>query len=118
MAQGNSSPQRFTPRAGSRMPGAVRRALDGQIDSNRRYGQTLEVAQDGRLEVKAAPGGGLKMTRQGLVIDQAQVGEKNRPPVSMIKEPLEGASSTEKLDNLRAAFIDLLAELKRTGRMR
>lgn len=109
------TPQRFTPRAGSRMPGAVRRALDGQIDSQRRYGQTLEVAKDGRLEVKAAPGGGLKMTRQGLVLDQAQVGERNRPPMERQSE-LDASSATAA--EVAAAFNALLREMKRTGRVR
>lgn len=111
----NQTPGRFTPRAGSRVPGAVRRALDGQIDSQRRYGNTVEVAHDGRLEVKAAPGGGLKMTRQGLVVDQAQVGERNYKPIAMQRE-LD--TSTATAAQLATAFNALLSELRRTGRMR
>jgi hypothetical protein len=96
------------------MPGAVRRALDGAVDSERRYGQTLSVAKDGRLEVKAARDGGLKMTRQGLVIDREQVGEKNRPPLDYIREPEAGASAAD----LRAKICEILAALKKTGNMR
>jgi hypothetical protein len=108
------SPGRFTPRAGSRVTGAVRRALDGQIDSQRRYGETLSVAKDGRLEVKAVRGGGLKMTRQGLAVDQAQVGEKNRPPLPFIREPASGASAAD----LRETLCELLRAMRKTGNMR
>lgn len=107
-----SSPQRFTPRAGSRLPGQVRRALDGQILTSQRNGESLGVT-DGRLEVRTASGGGLKQTREGLVVDQAQVGEKNRDPLKRIAPPT--TVSAQALHNWATA---LTAELKKTGRMR
>jgi hypothetical protein len=108
------TPQRFTPRAGSRLPGQVRRALDGHIDSSQRNGETLGVAKDGRLEVRAAKGGGLSQTKQGLVVDPKAVGDKNHSPIErqadLVAAPGVAAIST--------AFNALLKELKRTGRMR
>jgi hypothetical protein len=95
------------------MPGAVRRALDGQIDTQRRLGQTLDV-KDGRMEVKAARNGGLKMTRQGLVIDQEQVGEKNLSPCNLVRDLDSGASAATIVEKVN----ELLKELRRTGRMR
>lgn len=110
--QKGSGPQRFTPRASSKMPGSVRRALDGQILSTQRNGKTLEVGSDGRLEVKA--GAGLKQTRQGLVVDLEQVGEKNRDPIKRQSELSSSATTAQ----IVTAFNDLLSEMRRTGRMR
>lgn len=107
-----SGPQRFTPRASSKMPGAVRRALDGQIVSSQRNGETIEV-KDGRLEARVVRGGGLKQTRQGLVVDQEQVGEKNRPQLNRTAVP-----STVSAAALHRWATDLVEELRRTGRMR
>lgn len=108
-----SGPQNYTPRSYSGMPGRVRRSLDGQILSKQRNGETIQV-MDGRLEVRVADGGGLKMTSQGLMVDLTQTGEKNRPPLDRIMDPVSGATTTQ----LRATIIELLAELRRTGSMR
>jgi hypothetical protein len=107
------SPQRFTPRASSRMPGSVRRALDGQILSSQRNDDSLGVT-GGRLGVRAARGGGLKQTRNGLMVDQAQVGEKNRAPIAR-QQDLEASPTTAEI---AAAHNELLAQLRKTGRMR
>jgi hypothetical protein len=107
------SPQRFTPRAGSRLPGQVRRALDAQILTSQRNQESLEVS-GGRLGVRAARGGGIKQTREGLVVDQEQVGEKNRPPIDRQGSLATGATAAQ----IAAAHNDLLDELRRTGRMR
>jgi len=109
--QRGSGPQAFTPRASSKMPGSVRRALDGQIESRQRNGDTLEVS-GGRLEVRA--GAGLKQTRQGLVVDMEQVGEKNRPPLKSISD----LSSSSTAAQVATAFNDLLSALRKTGNMR
>lgn len=114
-----STPQRFTPRAGSRLPGSVRRALDGHIDSTQRNGATLEVGTTGRLEVKAAPGGGLTQTKQGLKVDPVAVGDKNHAPIDRQQDLLAASlSTTQRLTQLEAAANALYAELRRTGRMR
>lgn len=112
-AQRGTGPQVFTPRAGSRLPGQVRRALDGQILTSQRNGESLEVS-GGRLEVRAARGGGLKQTREGLVVDQAQVGEKNRDPI----DRQNNLASTATAAQIAAAYNALLAQLKKTGAMR
>lgn len=112
--QRGDSPQRFTPRASSKMPGQVRRALDGQILSSQRNGRTLEVATDGRLEVKAAPGGGIKISKQGLMVDPVDIGEKNRPPIERQSDLASGSTAAQ----IVTAFNALLSELRRTGNMR
>ncbi len=108
------TPQRFTPRSASSLPGKVRRALDGAINSTQRNGKTIEVGTDGRLETRVAAGGGLKSTKQGLVVDQAQVGEKNHLPIQRQADLSSASTAAE----IAAAYNDLLAELRRTGRMR
>jgi hypothetical protein len=107
------SPQAFSGRAGSRLPGQARRALDGQILSSQRNGDSLEVT-GGRLGVRAARGGGLKQTRNGLVVDQAQVGEKNHKPIDRQQDLASGATAAQ----IAAAHNALLAQLKKSGRMR
>jgi hypothetical protein len=107
------TPQAYTPRSGSRLPGQVRRALGGHIESAQRNGDTLEVSTEGRLEVKIAPGSGLVMTPQGLMIDPKEVGDKNRPPVDKVDVPATVTAAA-----LHAWATTLVAELKRTGRMR
>jgi len=108
------SPQRFTPRAGSRLPGQVRRALDGHIESSQRNGESLEVSKIGRLEVRAAPGGGLTQTKRGLVVDKVAAGDKNHDPIARQADLVSGATAAQ----IRVAHNALLAELRRTGRMR
>ena len=105
------SPQRFTPRAGSRLPGQVRRALDGQIDTERRINKTMAVDKDGRMGTNVAPGGGLKLTPQGLVVDKGVVGEMNRPVMNHITDPAVGATAAD----LREKLVEILRELRRTG---
>ncbi len=109
----SSSPQRFTPRAGSSMPGRVRRALDGQIDTQRRLGPSLDVDRDGRMVAKLAPNSGLKETRQGLALDAQALGEKNRPQMARIKDPASSSAA-----DVHATVIELLEALRRSGRMK
>lgn len=109
-----ATPQRFTPRAGSSLPGQVRRALDGHINSQQRNGESLEVAKDGRLEARLDPSGGLKMSRQGLALDALALGEQNRPPI----ERMSALSASATTADLIASMNKLLSELRRTGRMR
>lgn len=112
-ASSGATPQRFTPRAGSALPGQVRRALDGHINSQQRNGESLEVGKDGRLEARLDPAGGLTMSRQGLALDALAVGDKNRDPMSKVS-----LSNTVSAASVHAALLELLAELRRTGRMR
>lgn len=107
------SPQRFTGRAGSQSTGRLRRALDGAIDSQRRYGDTLEV-QKGRLEAKVTPGGGLVQTKRGLEVDQLALGDKNRPQLNFIRD-IDAAATNA---TINTKLNEILAELRRTGRMR
>ena len=108
-----ATPQRVTPRSSSQLPGRVRRALDGSIDSQQRYGDSVKVAEDGRVEVNVVDGGGLKMTKQGLMVDLEQVGEKNRPVMNRVADP-ESTAATD----VYATVLEILAELRRTGNMR
>ncbi len=107
------SPQRYTPRAGSRLPGQVRRALDGHIESSQRNGESLEVSASGRLEVRAAKGGGLTQTKRGLVVDPVAVGDKNHSAMSRTAVPTTVSAAA-----LHAWATALVSELHRTGRMR
>lgn len=107
------SPQRFTGRAGSQSSGRLRRALDGAIDSTRRYGDTLEI-KDRRLEAKVTPGGGLVQTKRGLEVDALALGEKNRPPLSFIRD-IDAAATNA---TINSKLNEILGELRRTGRMR
>lgn len=109
----NKAPQRFTGRAGSASSGRLRRALDGAIDTERRYGQTLMV-EDGRVEVQLGPSSGLMKTRQGLMLDKTQIGDKNREQLRRIAD----VSSSATLAELITCFNDLLSELRRTKNMR
>ena len=110
---GNFTPQRFQQRAGSGMPGRVRRAVDGGLESTQRNGKTVEVAPDGRLEVKAARNGGLKQTKDGLMVDLEIVGEKNRPAMNRIADPSAVTAAA-----IHTTLVQLLDELRRTGRTR
>lgn len=135
------SRQNFQQRAGSNMPGRVRRALDGGVESTQRYGDTLEVAQDGRLEVRMSRNGGLKRTADGLALSSGGVGEMNRSQLSRIKDvevftitaATSNGSVTLLRDNINNAVIpsiqdqlarleekqnELLAELRKTRNMR
>lgn len=110
----NPTPQRFTGRAGARLPGRVRRALDAQVDTQRRLGETLDVDKDGRMQVRAASGGGLVQTKQGLVVDPGAVGDKNLAPMALVKD----LDSTAVLADVIAKMNELLSEHRRTKRMR
>lgn len=110
---GARSPQRFSGRAGSQSTGRLRRALDGAIDTDRRYGNTLEI-KDKRLEAKVTPGGGLLQTKRGLEIDQLVVGDKNRPQLNFIRD-IDAAATNQ---TINTKLNEILSELRRTGRMR
>jgi len=97
-----------------RLPGRVRRALDGSVDSTRRFGDTIEVAPDGRLESRLAKGGGLKMTREGLMLDLKLAGEKNRPQLNNVRELAPTATTAD----LIVKMNELLKESMRTGNMK
>lgn len=108
------TPQRFTGRAGSGTPGRVRRALDGAVDTSRRVNESLTVDKEGRLGTKLARSGGLRMGPDGLELDPIAVGEKNHSPIDRIAELPSGATAAD----IREVVNNLLAELRRTKRMR
>ena len=110
----NPTQQNYSRRSSSGQPGRVRRSIDGNVESRQRFGDTLEVAPDGRLETKLARNGGLKMTKDGLQVDLSAVGDKNRIPLNNIRDVQRGATAAE----LRETINELLAELRRTTRMR
>jgi hypothetical protein len=93
----------------------VRRALDAQVDTERRLNDTLAVDKDGRMGIKAARGGGLVETKQGLMVDKSQVGEMNREPIA-IQRDLDPTTATAA--QIATALNALLKELRRTGNMR
>jgi hypothetical protein len=99
------------------MPGRVRRAMDGGVESKQRYGNTVEVASDGRLEVKAARGGGLKMTKDGLALSPTEAGEMNRPQINRMNE-IPFVSTNATLNACRETINALISEMKRTQNMR
>ncbi len=110
------SPQRFSGRAGSRLPGRVRRALDAQIDTERRLDGTLKVDKNGRMGTNISRKGGLLETPQGLAVDPAQVGEMNRAAMKHIID-IDTSSGTLLADTA-TKMNELLAELRRTGRVK
>ncbi len=108
------TPQRFTGRAGGTVPGRVRRALDGAVDTSRRVNESLTVDKEGRLGTKLARSGGLRMGKDGLELDPIAVGDKNRDPMSLVQDLASGASAATIVTKVN----ELLAELRRTKRMR
>jgi hypothetical protein len=107
------TPHRFTSRV-SGVPRRVGRALEGRVDTDRSYGDTLDVQTDGRLDVRIAKGSVLRMTRRGLDIDAQQLGEKNRAALQHMADVPTGST----LATLLTAHNELLAELRRTKNMR
>lgn len=105
-------PQNFTVRAGSKLPGRVRRHLDAAIDTDRRNGHSLDVIE-GRLDVKIAPGQPFEVSRDGLKFT-GQMGEQNRAQMRHIADPPSGASAAD----LRMTLIEVLGELRRTKRLK
>jgi len=108
------TPQNFTGRAGSRLPGRVRRSLDAAIDTDRRVNDTMEVDTDGRIGTAVSRSGGIRVGRDGLELDPQQLGDKNHDPMAMVKK-LETTATTA---DLIEKFNDLIFELRRTKRMR
>lgn len=96
------------------MPGRVRRALDGAVDTTRRVDESLAVDKEGRLGTKLARSGGLRMGKDGLEVDPIVVGDKNLAPIDRIADIPSGSSASDIL----AVVNSLLAELRRTKRMR
>lgn len=108
---------RFTPRAGSSMPGRIRRQADGQIDSAQRFAKErgVEVGKDGRVGITLARDSGLEITRDGLRLSPGVVGEKNRAQMDQIAD----ADETTPTAAANAAKInEILSELRRTKRLR
>lgn len=106
------SPQNFTGRAGSNMPGRVRRALDAKIDTDRRNDESLSV-KDGRLGVRIATGQPFEVTREGLKFT-GTLGDPNREMMRHIADPPSGATAAD----LRSTLIEMLTEMRRTKRLR
>ena len=109
----NRTPHRFTVRA-TGVPRRVGRALEGAVDTDRRYGDTLDVQTDGRLDVRIAKGSALRMTRRGLDIDPQELGDKNHPQLKHIADVASGATLAETQSTLN----EILAELRKTKNMK
>ncbi len=109
------SPARFSGRAGSRLPGRVRRALDAQVDTARRLDGTLKVDKSGRMGTNIARKGGLLETPQGLAVNPASVGEMNRAPIDHIGD-LD--TSTATAAQIATKLNALFALMRKTGEMR
>lgn len=106
--------QRFTPRAGSRAPGALRRSLDGGVETSQRFNGSMSVDKDGRLGASLARDGGLVMTRDGLKVDVGSLGDKNHSMMRQVADLATGASAATILLKVN----ELLDELRRTKRLR
>jgi len=108
------TPQRFTPRAGSGLPGRVRRSLDGGAESTQRFNGSLAVDKDGRLGAKLSKDSGLEMTRDGLRVSPQVLGDKNREQMDRIADLETSATAATIVSKVN----ELLAELRRTRRVR
>jgi hypothetical protein len=109
------TPRRATGRASSHQPGRVRRSIDGAVQSDHIYGDSLEVNKQGRLETRLAHNSGLQMTREGLKVDPVQLGDKNRDAMNAQADlTIAGVTAAE----VAIALNALLQELRRTKRVR
>jgi hypothetical protein len=72
------------------------------------------MVDEGRLEVQLAEASGLVKTREGLMVDPAARGEKNRESLRNMKSLASTASTADIIE----ALNELLSELKRTKNMR
>lgn len=88
--------------------------MEGAVDTSRTYGDGLDVARDGRLDIRVAKGSVLRMTSRGLDIDPLALGEKNRAQMNHIADAATGATTAD----LVLKVNELLAELRRTKRVR
>lgn len=110
----NPTPQRSTARV-SGVPRRVGRVLEHAVQSDSRYGNTLEVGQDGRLDIKLTRNdSGLELTKEGLRLADAARGEMNRPQMNRVDDLATGASAA----TILAKVNELLAELRRTTHMK
>ena len=106
------TPRRFTGRT-SGVSRRLARLMEGSVDTDRTYGDSIDPASDGRLEVKASKKGGLKVTPQGLAIDFTP-GEKNLVKMIPIDDIATGATAADIL----ATVNELLQAHRDTKRMR
>ncbi len=108
-----ATPRRATGRVAG-VPRRVGRVLEHGVQSDSVYNDSLDVDKNGRLGLRIAKGEkGLIETRQGIMLDPAAVGEKNRPQLNLQRDLASGATVAEVV----TAFNALLAELKRTKNM-
>lgn len=114
MTFNGATPPRFSGRAGSKSSGRLRRALDGATDSDRRFGDSLEVGSDGRLEVRLAHGAPLRKTRRGIELDIEKLGEPNRPQLNLVRDLSSSATTADLIDKVN----EMLSELRRTRHMK
>lgn len=84
--------------------------MEGAVDTSRTYGDGLDVAPDGRLDIRVAKGSVLRMTSRGLDIDPLALGEVNRPQLNHIADAATGSTTAD----LVLKINELLAELRRT----
>lgn len=108
-----TTPQNFSGRAGSALPGRVRRALDAHTESKQRFGNTTEVSPEGRLEVKLSRNSGLKMTKDGLTLDAININGSTIQDVKTfaVKDPDSSPGSANSLaEDLIANTIPSIEE--------
>lgn len=111
-----TTPGRFTGRAGSGSPGRVRRAIDGAIVGDKRYGDSLEIdPKTKRLNLKLPADSPLTVTKRGLEFDVSKLGDKNRDPMRAITDVDE---TTATAATNAAKLNEILAELRRTKRLK
>ena len=106
------TPRRFTARVAG-VPRRVGRLAEGSVDTDRTYGDTIDPASDGRLEVRIPKNSGLKITPRGLVVDPA-AGDKNL--IKMV--PQDDLAATPTVETIATAFNSLLQAHRDTKRMR
>ena len=97
---------------------------EGSVDSDGRFGDTIDPSKDGRLEVRIPSGGGLKQTSRGLELT-GPLGDKtlvkmvpvDDPAGTLIAAPTAASMSIVILE-LRDSQREILQALRDTFRMR
>ena len=106
------TPQRFTARV-SGVPRRVARVAEGAVDTDGRFGDTIDPNTDGRLEVRIPSGGGLKKTSRGLELT-GPLGDKTL--IKMI--PIDDLAATPTVGQLSTTVNEILQAMRDTFRMR
>lgn len=117
------TPGSLTPRVGfsSKVGASARRSLAGAGAPDMIYGDTVEARSDGKLEVRVPAKGFLKKTSRGLELN-GELGDKNYAIMKGLKDvdvvDAAGPVGIDDTRNTQLLVNAILAELRRTGRMR